>query len=136
MLPILKDGIIYPLPKVVYRMFDYTDVPEVSSCTVDRYWNVCSFILQRKKCCCRRGCILQGNCNINLNKVHIKKYVCYLPNGRSVSSKNFDKPVVTVFHELADPKMANNIFIFSCSKLVYKWVVYVTLSLNWLTCMS
>lgn len=28
MLPELKDGIVYPLPKVVYRMFDYTDVPE------------------------------------------------------------------------------------------------------------
>lgn len=30
MLPAQKDGIVYPLPKVVYRMFDYTDVPEVS----------------------------------------------------------------------------------------------------------
>ena len=45
MLPILKDGIIYPLPKVVYRMFDYTDVPEVSSCTVDRY---CLFFFSSK----------------------------------------------------------------------------------------
>ena len=25
-----KDGTVYPLPCVVYRMFDYTDVPEVS----------------------------------------------------------------------------------------------------------
>jgi len=25
-----KDSIVYPLPYVVYRMFDYTDVPEVS----------------------------------------------------------------------------------------------------------
>ena len=36
MLPALKGGIVYPLPKVVYRMFDYTDVPEVSLCTVDQ----------------------------------------------------------------------------------------------------
>ena len=79
MLPILKDGIIYPLPKVVYRMFDYTDVPEVSSCTVDRYWNVCSFILQRKKCCCRRGCILQGNCNFILTWIkYILKNMCVI----------------------------------------------------------
>lgn len=35
MLPELKDGIVYRLPKVVYRMFDYTDVPEVSSFTLD-----------------------------------------------------------------------------------------------------
>lgn len=29
-LPAEKDGTVYPLPYVVYRMFDYTDVPEVS----------------------------------------------------------------------------------------------------------
>ena len=29
-LPAEKDGTVYPLPSVVYRMFDYTDVPEVS----------------------------------------------------------------------------------------------------------
>ena len=44
MLPVLKDGIVYPLPKVVYRMFDYTDVPEVSSCTVEQ-GTVCLFVL-------------------------------------------------------------------------------------------
>ena len=33
MLPPQKDDIIYPLPHVIYRMFDYTDVPEVSYIT-------------------------------------------------------------------------------------------------------
>ncbi|XP_078375127.1 nuclear cap-binding protein subunit 1-like isoform X2 [Oculina patagonica] len=28
MLPPQKDDIVYPLPRVIYRMFDYTDVPE------------------------------------------------------------------------------------------------------------
>jgi len=53
MLPALKDGIIYPLPKVVYRMFDYTDVPEVSSCTVDHYCFL--FYFSNKEYCSRRG---------------------------------------------------------------------------------
>jgi len=54
MLPVLKDGIIYPLPKVVYRMFDYTDVPEVSSCTEDQGTVFC-FCFSNKECSSSSG---------------------------------------------------------------------------------
>ena len=38
----------------------------------------------------------------------------------------------SLFFTIQTSQLANNLFIFSCDKLAYKWV-YVTLSLNWLT---
>ena len=45
----------------------------------------------------------------------------------------FSSPRSQFFTIRTDPKLANNLFIFSCDKLAYNWV-YETLLLNWFTC--
>ena len=73
-------------------------------------------------------------------------HICYLPGGRSVLGKTVPevlstargrrpravlKTKGTVFSHTDRPSPVNNIFIFSCSKLVLQstnaWVVYATL---------
>lgn len=36
-IPEYNDKVLYPLPRVIFRMFDYTDVPEVSITTINHF---------------------------------------------------------------------------------------------------
>ena len=58
-------------------------------------------------------------------EVHIGKNCDHLENAaRGHALDSIFKPEVTVFPIRADPKPANNVFIFfSCGKLSYKWVL-------------
>ena len=73
------------------------------------------------------GIFYDRNCRTCVKRVCGSQQVGESPSRSQVGES---PPRSQFFAIRTDPKAANNLFIFSCDKLAYKWV-YATLSLNW-----